>query len=550
MRRIYLFTLFLIIFFFIQPLRLARAQTYSFSVPQMSVDVFWEADGSVRILYEILFANDPLADDIDFIDIGIPTEAYSISAVSATINGNPIGDIERSPYVQPGVALGLGANAIAPGAQGVVRVSIPGVRNALFVEDQEGYASALFSPTWFDAQLVHGTSDLTATFHLPPGVLPEQPRWHDSPSGWPQHAPQSGLDSEGRIIYSWHNAAANSSSIYVFGASFPSEYIPEETLQQPTVLPRFRISQDLIASVICGSGFVLFTALIVIVGNITTNRRKMDYLPPKISIEGHGIKRGLTAVEAAILLETDLDKVLTMILFSSIKKSAIKVVREDPLEIEKRSAQPEGLRAYESNFVEAMLITGKRIRQKALQDLVIKLVKTTQKKMKGFSLRETKAYYRSIVKQAWNQVESAETPEIRSQRFDESIEWTMLDRNFDGRTRNVFRSGPVYVPYWWSLYRPSMASAGGGASGPAATPTRTSVTTSRAGGLPTLPGADFAASVVQGIQQTAGNLISNVTQFTGGGTKATNPPPPPSRYSGRSSGGGSSCACACAGGGR
>ena len=179
---------------------------------------------------------------------------------------------------------------------------------------------------------------------------------------------------------------------------------------------------------------MLFTALIVIVGNITTNRRKMDYLPPKISIEGHGIKRGLTAVEAAILLETDLDKVLTMILFSSIKKSAIKVVREDPLEIEKRSAQPEGLRAYESNFVEAMLITGKRIRQKALQDLVIKLVKTTQKKMKGFSLRETKAYYRSIVKQAWNQVESAETPEIRSQRFDESIEWTMLDRNFDGRT--------------------------------------------------------------------------------------------------------------------
>jgi len=30
--------------------------------------------------------------------------------------------------------------------------------------------------------------------------------------------------------------------------------------------------------------------------------------PPKISIEGHGIKRGLTAVEAAILMEEPLDR--------------------------------------------------------------------------------------------------------------------------------------------------------------------------------------------------------------------------------------------------
>ena len=59
----------------------------------------------------------------------------------------------------------------------------------------------------------------------------------------------------------------------------------------------------------------------------------MQYMPPKIAIEGHGIKRGLTAVEAAILMEQPLDKVMTMILFGVIKKNAAEVVTRDPLEI-------------------------------------------------------------------------------------------------------------------------------------------------------------------------------------------------------------------------
>ena len=60
----------------------------------------------------------------------------------------------------------------------------------------------------------------------------------------------------------------------------------------------------------------------------------MQYLPPKISIEGHGIKRGLTAVEAAIVMEQPMDKVLTMILFGVIKKSAASVKSREPLDVE------------------------------------------------------------------------------------------------------------------------------------------------------------------------------------------------------------------------
>ena len=49
-------------------------------------------------------------------------------------------------------------------------------------------------------------------------------------------------------------------------------------------------------------------------------RRKMEYLPPALAVEGTGVKRGLTAVEAAILLEAPLNKVMTMILFGLVKK--------------------------------------------------------------------------------------------------------------------------------------------------------------------------------------------------------------------------------------
>jgi len=39
-------------------------------------------------------------------------------------------------------------------------------------------------------------------------------------------------------------------------------------------------------------------------------KTQLQYLPPKIKIEGNGIKRGLTAVEAAVLMEQPMDKVL------------------------------------------------------------------------------------------------------------------------------------------------------------------------------------------------------------------------------------------------
>ncbi len=182
--------------------------------------------------------------------------------------------------------------------------------------------------------------------------------------------------------------------------------------------------------------------------------------------------------------------------------------------------------------------------------MVVDLVKAVQLKMKGFSLRETRDYYKAIMEKAWTEVEQASTPEVKSERYAKSIEWTMLDRDFDDRTQRTFRTGPVFLPQWWGGFSPAH-STGRAMASPVAVPGAGSVPVGTSPSLPHLPGADFAASVVKGVQNTAGNLVSNLSSFTGSVTKVTNPPPPPSASSGRSGGfggggGGHSCACACA----
>ena len=526
----------------------ALAQTYLFSVDQEIVNVYLNPDGTVDIDYVFVFTNSPSADPIDFVDVGLPNNSYSIRNITADIDGVPITDIEDSPYVTYGVALGLGANAIPPGQTGVVHIFVPRVSDLYFLDEtDELYTSVQFANTFFGSEFVTGSTDLTVTFHMPPGLGPEEPRWQAAPSGFPEE-PVAGFDEEGRIFYTWQSPSARGDRGYTFGASVPREYILESAIQippQPGLLERLGISLEfLVPLLFCGGAFG-FIILIGWVASTSSKRRKMQYLPPKISIGGHGIKRGLTAVEAAILLEQPMDKVMTMMLFSAIKKNAASVIKREPLELDIPDPLPTGLRSYEKQFLAAFGEKGKRERRKALQEMMIRLVKSVAKKMKGFSKRETVNYYRDIMNRAWDQVEAADTPEVKSQKYDEVMEWTMLDRRYDDRTREVFRTGPVFVPHWWGRYDPGF---GRSASAPrTATPVSGGGRASGTPSLPTLPGSDFAGSVVTGVENFSAGVVGNITDFTNGITKTTNPPPPPSKSNWSSGGGGSSCACACAG---
>jgi hypothetical protein len=445
------------------------------------------------------------------------------------------------------VAVGLGGSAIPAGSSGNVHLVIGRVQRVLYPDtNDQNYASAVFAPTFFDTQFVHGGTSLSVTFHLPPGVKPEEPRYH-VPENWPGgQEPQTGFDDQGRITYTWSSLQANGSTQYTFGASFPAQYIPADSIVHTSLLETLGVFLAALAPFAACGGFVLFFVLIVALSAVSNSRRRLQYLPPKISIEGHGIKRGLTAIEAAVVMQKPLDQVLTMIMFAVLKKEAASVVTRQPLKLEVVQPIPDGLEPYEHAFLQAFQLPSEREKQAALQELMVQLIKGVSEKMKGFSRNETVAYYEDIIKRAWTQVQTAETPEVKSQKFDEVMDWTMLDRDFGGRSQEVFRGGPVFVPMWWGRYDPGF---GRGAAAPSS-----AAPASFGGGgkisMPHLPGADFAASIANSTQAFSAGILGNVSAFTSKITDKTNPVPPPSRSSGggfRGGGGGCACACACAG---
>lgn len=513
----------------------ALAQEYSFSVPAETIDVWWDADGTAALKYTFVFTNNAGAHAIDFVDVGMPNSNWDIANAGASVDAKAV-QVSTSDYQGSGsgFAVVLGNRAIPAGASGKVQVTINQIGGLLKPDSFDSkYASAVFGNTYFASGFLSGTTNLRVTFHLPPGVAESEPRFHEV-SGWPgASAPATGFDSDNRIIYTWESTQASVSTQYIFGASFPQSYVPADAI---TTAPSFNIGAifDWLWTFGCCGAFGLLFVGMPILGVVRNRKRKMEYLPPKISVEGHGIKRGLTAVEAAILLQEPLDKVMTMILFGAIKKGAGKVIAREPLQVEAVAPAPEGLRDYESSLLAALTQKDTAESQKLMQAVMVNLVQSVTEKMKGFSRDETKAYYRNIMEQAWGQVQAAQTPEVKGQAIDQNLEWTMLDRDFEDRSRRVF-AGPIYMPMWWGSYDPRWRTA------PAPAPVGTSAGIP-AGGSSALPGADLAASVVGGVQSFASNVVGGIGAFTNRVTQTTNPVP----IAATRGGGGHSCACACA----
>jgi len=535
----------------------AFGQSYLFSLDKLDVHVFIDEDGTYAIDYILIFTNNISASPIDYVDLGLPNSNFDVNRIQAEVDGTPITNISKGDYqgTGTGVALALEENAIQPGQTGEVHVLVEGVNGVLYPDDEdENYASAVFSPVYFGSQYLEGGTDFSVTLHLPPGVQPEEPRWHAAPAGFPSE-PVTGTDGNGLVTYTWTNPNAVGYEQYRFGASFPKEYIPEDSIVTSNsntlgILGLLGVGAEALCPQTICCGFILLVAGMIFMSYRSSQQRKLAYLPPKMAIEGHGIKRGLTAVEAAILLEQPMDKILTMILFSTIKKGAATVINREPLEVETIDIIPENLHQYETDFLNAIQEKKASEKRKAMQTAMIDLINSVAKKMKGFSRKETLTYYREIVNRAWSQVEAAKTPEIKSEKYEEYMDWTMVDEDYEDRTKDIFRTGPVFIPTWWPRYDP-----GYGRQVPS-TPgsTGTQIPSSGGGGisLPQLPGSVFAASVVNSVQNFSSDVVGNIADFTSGVTQKTNPIPVSSRGrggSGRSfsSGGGCACACACAG---
>ena len=592
------------------------AAQYSFSVPQVTMECTVNPDASVRIHYRIVFVNSFVGQPIDVVDIGLPHDNYDLNTMSAFLNGTEIRNIAPSTYIDTGVEVNLGLG-IASQERGIFEFET--VMPDLVFSDttSDELASMRITPTWFDNALVTGATDLRILIHLPPGVAAEEVLHQGTPflsrADLPDHAAVA-FQFEGTRFTEAH----------LVGISFPRRVMTRVVTITKWDLfvkwwddnPNARLVVGLL--MLLGSlfffmrftawtGWSVFTVLTVAFGvaffmdshaqlyaipifigffvlmEWRTRKHKRSYLPPIASVEGGGIKRGLTAPEAAVLLEMPLGRVMTMVVFGMLRKHLLVQEQLKPLHVVlsediaittgKKARLKAAARAgkvihgYEHLFLDALAANrGLGVTDADLGPAMKGLVEHVAERVTGFDLEETRKYYRYQVERAWLEAEQIGELDARTEKVDKKLDWLLLADDYPDRFGRWQRTGYYYRPMWGrpisgaGLGGPSVSlggSGGGASAGGALSHTQTSF-------------GDVSAGFAGWTERVTGQLSTSLRpgDVTGGGggvldlsgfdtvtgdileTKASG-----SGSGGGGGGGGCACAgcacaCACAGGGR
>ena len=591
-----------------------QAQSYRFEVPRLEMQVFVQPDASVRIVYDVTFANE--GDPIDVVDIGLPHENYDISAMRASINGVELTDIRPSAYIAIGVEVHLDDQAIEWGEEGTLHFEATLPDMVYQDTTDKAYASLRITPTWFDEDLVSAPGYIGVAIHLPEGVAPDEVRYQQVP-----FTTKAIYQDHTVVIWEWPEAYPTKP--HMVGVSFPKRvvsHVIEMSLgdligrwldEHPDTVAILAVLSAVLFSVLFfrftgGTGCSLFALLLVglviltiiqpallllefpllvilvILNEIHLRRKKRSYLPPIAQTEGGGIKRGLTAPEAAVLLEMPLNKVLTLVIFGLLQKGIIEIVTHEPLTVRVRPAfrtwdKPENRRSIKKRrqqrrraalehgtvihgYEHAFLDQLERHPRKPLEAInftkaMERLIEKTARKMKGFDLSETQEYYRRVITRAMEQARSLGEIQARKTYLDKYLPWVMMN---DAYPTVLTQGGQVYWPRW---VRPASSGGRRGLAAPATRPaqgtTRSSQTTlgdvaaSFAGWaentmgrmsktiVPSamdIPGVKGGVIDLSGLDRATGSVFQALASSSGGSSSSS-----------RSSSGRSSCACACAG---
>ncbi|MBX3049331.1 MAG: hypothetical protein KIT46_03395 [Anaerolineales bacterium] len=194
------------------------------------------------------------------------------------------------------------------------------------------------------------------------------------------------------------------------------------------------------------------------------------YTPALARIEGGGIKRGLTPAEGAILLGRPLHITLTLVIFEMLRKGFLRQVAADPLTVEVAEAfrtqgrglspQARGdqrraaaqkinstLHLYEEPFLEIIEAhPGRPVAELDLGVAVQPLVRYVAGRVGGYSLEESREYYRLIIERAPREARSDGRLTFERQKvLDRNFGWVLLGDEFAGVLDTPELS---YLPLW------------------------------------------------------------------------------------------------------
>ncbi len=481
----------------------ARAQEYRFQVPEVQVVLTVQPDAAVLIDYRIVFHNEEGAHPIDVVDVGMPTKHYEV--IRASVDGRPAESWKPSTFIEIGPEVHLGRNAIAPGSAGTFECEAR-VTDMVFADrTNPKRASLQFSPTWFGDKYVVGETDLLLIVKFPPGVQPDSVVWH---SGSKEFFKKGVLDPDNVAFVSWKDHYRLTGQ-RLFGCSFPRDVMKRvvtvgrlqmllrqweqsKTAQKYSAfafLALFGIGFFLITR---GTGITIFLIwlgvfvivmvkspalhlgmwlLIPVLGAVwyfAIHRRRPHYMPALARVEGGRICRGLTAPEAAVLLQMPVHRVLGIVVTGLLSKGVIRVAGSEPFALEAVGTRvapnvvqlPDGrkvsLDPYEVGFFDALTKPPLDVAEKDLGEPLKKLVGLVRYKMEGFDEDATRAYYRNVASRAWDQVSSEDDKTRKDNLANHHLNWLSLVPDYDRRMERERERGWYYDPVWY--YSPGYAS--------------------------------------------------------------------------------------------
>jgi hypothetical protein len=257
-----------------------------------------------------------------------------------------------------------------------------------------------------------------------------------------------------------------------------------------------------------------------------------------------------------------------MVMFGMMKKGNVKLISTDPLRLELTSRQ--GLKYYEKLFADS--IKDDTLDEDGLLNCFKVLARRVVDKTRPYCRKDTEAYYKQKIDEAWAGIQAVDTPELKLQKYDTNMIWLMADEQFKEKTSKYVARAPgsdtVYVPptYWWYPYYFGLPHHYGTSGTGTSQPTQAGAP-QPSGGKPTNTTTasveTFANSISNSVEATSAGVVGSVEQFLGVQKAANAPPAASSAPTFRNTGGGGSCACvscacacvscacacACAGGG-
>ena len=436
-------------------------------------------DGSIDLFYNITISCDQ--GSFRTITVGMPNRYFNVGWVQNNEGSNlDYEDVSSGDYSALKVIL---KQPVFTGESATV--TLLARVDSMVWEHNDTYVGVAFIPTWWDAQIF----ELMVTIVLPEGV--KQYEFGCNPDPCDNYFFDTA--EENKLVLYWERFNLSPNTKIEFGASFPKEYVAFYHVEE--VFPFWNTRMCTLILVI---GFLIITAVIVII--IVVKRRRLTYERPRLSVEALGPRRGLTAVEAATVLDLKPMRTLTMILFGLLLKKTVWVETIEPklkLRIFRESKQK--LRNYEKAFIKAIKPEG-LLDERKLAKTYANLKGEVDVKMRGYSRLDTRNYYKSIVKKAWDQVTQADTPQLKAETFDNNLLWLLSDEKYEERFRGVFDPTstillrPSWHWYWYGWYYPTH---------PGLKPPEVNV----------MPAVDFANSIVTMLEQTSNRLVADVDRF-------------------------------------